>query len=113
MPSFNAKLLRSIAGLALFTFTFLGSEFFFDRQMGLLTSAEQVVSAQAAILGASVVGFLAYAGISKVLRNKFNKSLFQQLKQRESYFVFLLSQHQTTLPPCKRSDALAFSCLAA
>ena len=70
VPSFNAKLLRSIAGLALFTFTFLGSEFFFDRQMGLLTSAEQVVSAQAVILGASVIGFLAYGGISKVFKKQ-------------------------------------------
>ena len=44
----------------------MGSEFFFDSQIGLLISAEGVVGAQAMILGASVVGFLAYAPISKL-----------------------------------------------
>lgn len=57
---------QSLSALALFTFAFLGSEFFFDSRIGLLISAEGVVGAQAMILGASVVGFLAYAPISKL-----------------------------------------------
>ena len=57
---------QSLSALALFTFAFLGSEFFFDSRIGLLISAEGVVGAQAMILGASVVGFLAYALISKL-----------------------------------------------
>jgi len=64
--SVDRKSFQSLSALALFTFAFLGSEFFFDSRIGLLISAEGVVGAQAMILGASVVGFLAYAPISKL-----------------------------------------------
>lgn len=66
MFSVDRKPFQSLSALALFTFAFLGSEFFFDSRIGLLISAEGVVGAQAMILGASVVGFLAYAPISKL-----------------------------------------------
>ena len=66
MFSVDRQSLQSLSALALFTFSFLGSEFFFDSRVGLLVSAEGVVSAQAMVLGASVVGFLAYALISKL-----------------------------------------------
>ena len=66
MSSVDKQSLQSLSALALFTFAFLGSEFFFDSRIGLLISAEGVVGAQAMILGASVVGFLAYAPISKL-----------------------------------------------
>ena len=65
MFSVDKQSLQSLSALALFTFAFLGSEFFFDSRIGLLVSAEGVVSAQAMILGASVIGFLAYALIAK------------------------------------------------
>ena len=66
MFSVDRKSFQSLSALALFTFAFLGSEFFFNSRIGLLISAEGVVGAQAMILGASVVGFLAYAPISKL-----------------------------------------------
>ena len=66
MFSVDRKSFQSLSALALFTFAFLGSEFFFDSRIGLLISAEGVVGAQAMILGASVVGFLSYAPISKL-----------------------------------------------
>lgn len=66
MFSVDRKSFQSLSALALFTFAFLGSEFFFDSRIGLLISAEGVVGAQAIILGASVVGFLSYAPISKL-----------------------------------------------
>ena len=66
MFSVDRKSFQSLSALALFTFAFLGSEFFFDSRIGLLISAEGVVGAQTMILGASVVGFLAYAPISKL-----------------------------------------------
>ena len=66
MFSVDRQSFQSLFALALFTFAFLGSEFFFDSRIGLLISAEGVVGAQAMILGASVVGFLAYAPISKL-----------------------------------------------
>ena len=66
MFSVDRQSFQSLSALALFTFAFLGSEFFFDSRIGLLISAEGVVGAQAMILGASVVGFLAYTPISKL-----------------------------------------------
>ena len=66
MFSVDRQSFQSLSALALFTFAFLGSEFFFDSRISLLISAEGVVGAQAMILGASVVGFLAYAPISKL-----------------------------------------------
>ena len=66
MFSADRQSFQSLSALALFTFAFLGSEFFFDSRIGLFISAEGVVGAQAMILGASVVGFLAYAPISKL-----------------------------------------------
>ena len=66
MFSVDRQSLQSLSALAQLTFAFLGSEFFFDSRIGLLISAERVVGAQAMILGASVVGFLAYGLIAKV-----------------------------------------------
>lgn len=66
MFSVDRQSFQSLSALALFTFAFLGSEFFFDSRIGLLISAKGVVGAQAMILGASVVGFLTYAPISKL-----------------------------------------------
>lgn len=66
MFSVDKQSFQSLSALALFTFAFLGSEFFFDSRIGLFISAEGVVGAQAMILGASVIGFLAYAPISKL-----------------------------------------------
>ena len=66
MFSVDRQSFQSLSALALFTFAFLGSEFFFDSRIGLLISAERVVGAQAMILGASVVGFLTYGLIAKV-----------------------------------------------
>lgn len=116
VPSFNTKLLRSIAGLALFTFTFLGSEFFFDRQMGLLTSAEQVVSAQAAILGASVVGFLAYAGISKVFKKQTQQIIVSAIEAAGiilCLFVIATSNDIATMQTLGCISFFLFGCLGA
>ena len=116
VPSFNTKLLRSIAGLALFTFTFLGSEFFFDRQMGLLASAEQVVSAQAAILGASVVGFLAYAGISKVFKKQIQQIIVSAIEAAGiilCLFVIATSNDIATMQTLGCISFFLFGCLGA
>ena len=66
MFSVDRQSFQSLFALALFTFAFLGSEFFFDSRIGLFISAEGVVGAQAMILGASVIGFLAYALMAKM-----------------------------------------------
>lgn len=50
----------AIAGLAVFNFLFLGTEYFFDNRMAELVSADRVVWAQSIILTVSVAGFLIY-----------------------------------------------------
>lgn len=57
----NKTPIASLVALALFNFVFLGGEFFFDREIGGFVSPERVVDAQGLILGASVLGFLAFA----------------------------------------------------
>ena len=66
MFSVDRQSFQSLSPLALVTFALLGSELFFASRIGLFISAVGVVGAQAMILGASVVGFLAYAPISKL-----------------------------------------------
>lgn len=52
--------LRAVIALALFTFTFLATEFRFDITMGTVAGPDAVVGAQSLILGASVIGFIGY-----------------------------------------------------
>ena len=64
-PKINALL-----ALALFAFVFLGAEFRFDVNVGLLAGAERVVIAQGFILGASVLGFIGYAPLLGLAQRK-------------------------------------------
>ena len=62
--------IEAAAALALFSFVFLGSEFFFDTRMGAFVGPVEVVGAQNLVLGASVLGFLAYALIARALPSR-------------------------------------------
>ena len=61
---------NAILALALFAFVFLGAEFRFDINVGLLAGAERVVIAQGFILGASVIGFIGYAPLLALAQRK-------------------------------------------
>lgn len=61
MPSDSRKTILSLACLALFTFAFLGSEFYFDTVMEGFVDPSSVVMAQSYVLGSSVIGFLAFS----------------------------------------------------
>lgn len=65
----------SVVALALFFFVFLTGEFCFDTVMGGLVGSESVVLAQGLVLGASVVGFVAYAPLERVLLERRSLSL--------------------------------------
>ena len=54
--------------LGLFSFVFLGTEFYFDTLMAYLTDARGVVNAQNIVLGASVPGFFCFHFINRKLR---------------------------------------------
>ena len=69
----NKTFVASLIALALFNLVFLGSEFFVDREIGGFVSPERVVDAQGLILGASVLGFLAFAPLW-MLAQKLNRT---------------------------------------
>ena len=54
--------------LGLFSFVFLGTEFYFDTLMAYLTDARGVVNSQNIVLGASVPGFFCFHFINRKLR---------------------------------------------
>ena len=54
------KTIMVILALALFSFTFLGTEYMFDNMMAYVTDSPGVVMAQSYILGISVIGFLLF-----------------------------------------------------
>lgn len=57
----NRKSALLIFLLAVYNFCFLGTEYFFDDMMALLTNSAGVVNAQNIVLGASFIGVIAYA----------------------------------------------------
>lgn len=77
----NKTLIASLIALALFNFVFLGGEFFFDREIGGFISPERVVDAQGLILGASALGFLAFAPLW-MLAQKLNRTNPEQRTQK-------------------------------
>ena len=79
----NKTFVASLIALALFNFVFLGSEFFFDREIGGFVSPERVVDAQGLILGASVLGFLAFAPLW-MLAQKLNRTNPEQRAQKSA-----------------------------
>ena len=61
--------------LALFSFVFLESEFFFDTRMGIFVAAQDVTSAQNLVLGASALGFASFAGLRRVVPGRAKEGL--------------------------------------
>ena len=57
--------IRSIVVLAMFSFVFLGTEFFYDNRAAEVVDARKVLLYQSVILLASVVGVFMYAQIQK------------------------------------------------
>ena len=66
----NKNWVEIIILISLFNFLFLGSEYLFDNMIAKVTNPSKVVIAQSYVLGASVVGFVLYPMIKKILDNK-------------------------------------------
>lgn len=58
-----------IIELALFNFIFLSTEYLFDDMIAFFADEVGVVNAQNQVLGASVVGFVLYSFIDKIISN--------------------------------------------
>ena len=66
----NKNWIEIIILISLFNFLFLGSEYLFDNMIAKVANPSKVVIAQSYVLGASVVGFVLYPIIKKILDNK-------------------------------------------
>lgn len=69
----NRKSVLLIILLAIYNFCFLGTEYFFDDMMALLTSSAGVVNAQNIVLGASFIGVVAYAFLCRYFSQRTKK----------------------------------------
>ena len=58
---------KAILTLGIFYFVFLGAEYLFDNMMAYATDSDGVVLAQSYILGISVIGFLLYAPLARLM----------------------------------------------
>lgn len=67
--------ITAIAALALFSFTFLGSEFCFDICIGAFVSSTDVVWAQNIGLGISAVGFIAFGLLARYIGSNHLRAL--------------------------------------
>lgn len=71
--SLDSTHIRSIVVLAMFSFVFLGTEFFYDNRAAEVVDARKVLLYQSVILLASVVGVFMYALIQKKGRRQYRK----------------------------------------
>ena len=78
---------KSILMLGIFYFVFLGAEYYFDNMMAFVTDADGVVLAQNYILGSSVLGFLLYAPMEKMLPAK-GKQVFWSMSSAAVILMF-------------------------
>ena len=67
---FEPAHIRSVISLALFSFVFLGMEFFFDSRAAEFVDARSVLLYQSVILLASAVGLFIYALIERYVGSK-------------------------------------------
>lgn len=78
---------KSILMLGIFYFVFLGAEYYFDNMMAFVTDADGVVLAQSYILGSSVLGFLLYAPMEKMIPPK-GKQVFWSMSSAAVILMF-------------------------
>ena len=63
----NRNIYGGILSIALFNFVFLGTEYMYDNMMMYVTDAGNVVTAQNYVLGISVIGFLLFPVVNRIL----------------------------------------------
>lgn len=91
----NRTRIRVICILALFNFLFLGTEYLFDNMMAHVTGSENVVFAQSYVLGASVIGFLLFPVLSRIIKIQVNSILMFSASIISVICLFLIQQHMS------------------
>lgn len=91
----NQTRMNVICVLALFNFLFLGTEYLFDNMMAHVTDSENVVLAQSYILGASVIGFLLFPVLNRIIKIQVNSILMFSASVISVICLFLIQQHMS------------------
>ncbi len=89
------KTIMVILALALFSFTFLGTEYMFDNMMAYVTDSPGVVMAQSYILGISVIGFLLFPLIQRHIQKTMKYLVAFVGVILEIIGVFVIQQHMS------------------
>ena len=90
----NRKDIVMIFLLAIYNFCFLGTEFFFDDMMALLTNSAGVVNAQNIVLGVSFIGVIVYPVFCKYLSDIVKRIISVMACIISIVCVFVIMQHQ-------------------
>lgn len=91
----NRTRIKVICILALFNFLFLGTEYLFDNMMACLVDSENVVLAQSYVLGASVIGFLMFPVLNRLIKVRVNSILMFSASIISVICLFLIQQHMS------------------
>ena len=83
----------SIVLAALFNFLFLGTEYLFDNMMSYAADSEGVVLAQNYILGASVLGFVLFPVVNRLVSSGMKRILLLCGTVLGVICIFLIQQH--------------------
>lgn len=81
--------------LALFNFLFLGTEYLFDNMMVHVTGPENVVLAQSYVLGASVIGFVLFPVLTRLIKIQMNSVLIFSASVVSVICLFVIQQHMS------------------
>lgn len=91
--SVDGKRIWGIIELALFNFIFLGTEYMFDNMIAYTTNSKDVVLAQSYILGISVLGFVLYPVIRKILAKRAKEIGFFLISTISIVCIFVMQCH--------------------
>lgn len=72
--------LRAISMLAVFTFLFLSTEYFYVNQIAQNASSARTVNVQNYALGVSAVGFCLYPLLFRFFRDRLRSAVFSHLR---------------------------------
>lgn len=91
----NFAKVRIIATLALFNYIFLGTEYLFDNMMAYTSDSKGVVIAQSYVLGASVIGFILFPMIHRLLKKSTKYIMVFTGSIVSVICLFIIQQHQS------------------
>lgn len=91
----NSKIINMIAALAIFNFTFLGTEYLFDNMMAYVTDSKGVVIAQGYVLGASVIGFILFPVMDRFINESAKFIVVFGATVCSIICIFVIQQHSS------------------